>query len=157
MREQLKKFVAGYGELDPLVGTAAATRLDIINRSKTLEVWGHMSATGVAAFRWFNSIELAAPVGFLRMLTAANDRARAVGPNGKTGAASVETSADPRAIRTVSKLVAAMAIDGYGGEPKDNRSPIPGQLEAECDRLGLSVFRETILKCLRIGIAQIDD
>lgn len=154
---QLKEFVDGYGGLDPFVGQIAAVRLDIINRSSALEIWGHSRATGIAAFNWFNSIELAAPQGFQEMLTSANNRLLGNDLSKKEDASGTVSSPDPRAIRTVSKLVAAMAIDGYGWDPKNNRSPIPGQLEAECDKLGLSVSRETILKYLRIGIKQRDD
>ena len=58
---------------------------------------------------------------------------------------------DKREVATVAKVITALAIDGYGYQPNSKRSPIPGELEGVCDRLGLSVSRETILKYLRMG------
>lgn len=62
-----------------------------------------------------------------------------------------ETPTDKRELAAAHKIIAAMAIDGYGYIPGSARSPIPGQIEAACDETGVPVSRETILKHLRAG------
>lgn len=64
---------------------------------------------------------------------------------------------DKRELAAVQKIIAAMAIDGYGYDPTAKRSPIPGQIETACDQAGIPVSRETVLKHLRAGLAQLPD
>ena len=63
---------------------------------------------------------------------------------------SVEGS-DPREVRSLARLLTAIAIEEYGYQPSALRSPIPKEMESICDRQGLSVTRDTILKFLRLG------
>ncbi len=58
---------------------------------------------------------------------------------------------DKRQLNSISKLIAAMAIDAYGYVPGDARSPIPKEIEDIAARLGLNLGRDTILTYLRIG------
>ncbi|WP_435671603.1 hypothetical protein [Marivita sp.] len=62
-----------------------------------------------------------------------------------------KTRMDGRERVTMTKLIAAMAIDGYGFNPKAKRSEIPKEIEDIADQLGLSVSRETIRKYLKEG------
>lgn len=154
LNEQFQKYRSGWGDFDAFVGKEAVKRLDIINRSETLGVYGSGTARGTRAREWFDSVELEAPTGFGDMLqtTAVRLDARDQSQNVVASSGSVKASSpDPRGVRSIAKLVAAMATDGYGWDHSDKRSPIAGELESVCDKLGVSVSRETILKYLRMG------
>lgn len=69
----------------------------------------------------------------------------------KSSGTEPEKPTDKRELAAAQKIIAAMAADGYGYVHGSQRSPIPGQIEAACDRLGVPVSRETILKHLRAG------
>ena len=65
---------------------------------------------------------------------------RHLGPD--IGPAVVQTDAftgDKRQLNSISKLITAMAIDGYGYVPGDARSPIPKEIEDIAARLGLNL------------------
>lgn len=64
---------------------------------------------------------------------------------------------DKRELAAAQKIIAAMAIDGYGYDATSQRSPIPGQIQAACDERGIPVSRETILKHLRAGTKHLPD
>ena len=55
----------------------------------------------------------------------------------------------------MAKLLTAIAIEEYGYKPNSRRSPIPGEIESICDRQGLPVSKETILKYLRLGTSHL--
>lgn len=46
------------------------------------------------------------------------------------------------------KLVIGMAVDGYGYNPTDTRSPIPGQIAGHLHVLGISISDDTVRKWL---------
>ena len=58
---------------------------------------------------------------------------------------------DHRERVSLAKMITAMAIDGYGYEPTSTRSPIPNEIVALTDRLGLSVSKDTVRKYLKLG------
>ncbi|MEY8120780.1 MULTISPECIES: hypothetical protein [unclassified Falsihalocynthiibacter] len=58
---------------------------------------------------------------------------------------------DGREMVSMSKLIAAMAIDGYGYDPKARRSQIPMEIQGVADRLGLALSDDTIRKYLKKG------
>lgn len=64
---------------------------------------------------------------------------------------------DKRELAAAQKIIAAMAIDGYGYDVTSQRSPIPGQIQAACDEAGVPVSRETVLKHLRAGTKHLPD
>lgn len=145
----------GNEERDPLMDKEADIRHEIIRRSGTLGSYGHRDIKAFDALEWLGSIDLSVPVGFRRMLREAASR---TSPKDSPSGAIPETTtdkADPRAIRSVSKIIAAMAIDGYGWQPNSKKSPIPGEIESLCDRMGIGVSRETILYYLRLGAKQL--
>ena len=96
---------------------------------------------------WIKEANFPSHAGFLVVLDNATRR---VGSERKLGAAA-DQPMDKREIATVAKIITALAVDGYGYQPQSKRSPIPDEIEGICDRLGLPVTRETILKYLRIG------
>ena len=61
----------------------------------------------------------------------------------------VEKSLHPTERATVLKIIIAMAIDGYGYQVADNKSPVPGELEKIIGGLGMSVTDDTIRKYLQ--------
>lgn len=96
---------------------------------------------------WMVESEFPTTAAFIGVLKKAKERTslKASSTNGDN------EKLDKREVATVAKAITALAIDGYGYQPNSKRSPIPGELEGVCDRLGLSVSRETILKYLRMG------
>ncbi len=143
-------------KVDALVVKEAERRREIIKRSSTLELGNWSSTSGDLAYDWLNSIDLTVPEGFKEMLLVSATRLNKYQTAKKDKDLGKKNDVmDPRALRSASRLIAAMAMDGYGWQTPDKRSPIPGELEAVCDRLGLPVSRETILKYLRTGSAQL--
>lgn len=61
------------------------------------------------------------------------------------------TEMDGRERASMSKLIAAMAIDAYGFDPSAKRSDIPTEIQGIADRLGLELTTKTIRKYLRDG------
>lgn len=58
---------------------------------------------------------------------------------------------DGRERASLAKLITAMAIDGYGFDPTQKRSPIPNEITALTERLGIQVSKDTIRKYLKLG------
>ena len=58
---------------------------------------------------------------------------------------------DSREKASMAKLIAAMAIDCYGYDPKAKRSNIPNEIEGIANRLGLELSSGTIRKYLKKG------
>lgn len=56
---------------------------------------------------------------------------------------------DARELASLKRLVITMAIDGYGFDPKAQRSPLPKHLEGAALERGISLTDETIRKWLR--------
>lgn len=71
---------------------------------------------------------------------------------GKTEIKRLQTEiAKGKSLPTLQKLLIAMAIDGYGYKPGDNKSPIPKQLEGITGGLAIEVTDETVLRHLRLA------
>lgn len=157
MQAQRNSFNGHTNKIDPSVARLAKMREEIIVRSKTLATYGHGSASGPKALAWLNSIELDVPNGFRKMLEVSAARVDGNSPERKVNPEPEDQRADPRAVRSASRIIAAIAMDAYGWRPEDKRSPIPGEIETLCDTQGLGVTRETILKYLRMGAAQIGE
>lgn len=66
------------------------------------------------------------------------------------------TSDNPKSTNTLLKMIAVMAIDGYGYKPKENKSKIPGEISAGADILGVPISSETVLKWLRQSVDLVD-
>jgi hypothetical protein len=64
---------------------------------------------------------------------------------------------DPRERSTMLKLIIALAVNGYGYDPKAERSTIPSEIESDMNLLGVGINLETIRKHLRSGSALLDD
>ncbi|MCI2399134.1 hypothetical protein [Aliiroseovarius subalbicans] len=142
--------------IDPFVAKERQKRLEIIYCSKKLGIHYNSSrrASAQDAWEWIKSIDLRTPSGFRTMLETSGRRVAEFNSNGSLSTPPLkkeDAKIDPRAVRSISKLIAAMAKDGYGWNHKDLRSPIPGELESLCDQLGVPVSRETILKYMRMG------
>lgn len=58
---------------------------------------------------------------------------------------------------TLLKMIYGMAVDGYGYSPEQAKSPIPAQLQAVLDILGIPVTNETILEKLKEGQQVLND
>ncbi len=107
-----------------------------------------------ALFAWIMDVRLEVHPGFAAMLSNMVARAKNVttepAPN-KVAAAVGSGKFDDREKRSLSMLLAALAITDYGYQPNQARSPIPKEFEDMAARLGLELTRETILKYLRLG------
>ena len=62
-------------------------------------------------------------------------------------------SPNAKAQESLMKMVIAMAIDAYGFDPNDKRSPIPAEIVGHVEELGLSIDVDTVWKWLREGAA----
>jgi len=107
--------------------------------------------------RWFDQVELDVP----EQLLAAADKYHALGIGkksklGRSNAAD-EKPLDPRERSTMLKLIIALAVNGYGYDPKAERSTIPSEIESDMNLLGVGINLETIRKHLSSGSALLDD
>jgi hypothetical protein len=55
----------------------------------------------------------------------------------------------PKSRQSLLKLVLGMALDGYGYDPKDKRSPIPKELADALSGKGISIDEDTVRKWLK--------
>jgi hypothetical protein len=108
-----------------------------------------------AFFDWVDETSLPIDPAFHRALS---DRYQPVAPGSSTEAREQPTdhqigsaNLDPRERSSLMKLIAAMAIDGYGYDPKARQSPIPKEIETAVLLQGLKLTTKTILKYLREG------
>lgn len=60
-----------------------------------------------------------------------------------------EKSLGTRERETLLKLIAGMAVDGYGYDPKASKSPVPKEIESSLSQLGISITDDTIRKWLK--------
>ncbi|RPE71145.1 hypothetical protein EDD53_0259 [Pacificibacter maritimus] len=143
-------------KLDATLKKEAERRLALITTAQKLDpILKHVKIE--LAYEWYNTVELDAPIGFQNALKIGWERLQ------KASKAVIEDTPyandkapDPRAIRTLSQIIAAMAIDGYGFDPNSKRSAIPKEIESACDTFGISVTKETILKYIRLGLKDAD-
>jgi hypothetical protein len=123
--------------------------------------WGTASALGTNSVpdlvRWFVKVDLDVP----EQLLAAADKYHVLGIGkkstlGRSNAAD-DKLLDPRERSTMLKLIIALAVKGYGYDPKAERSKIPSEIESDMNLLGVGINLETIRKHLRSGSALLDD
>jgi hypothetical protein len=108
---------------------------------------------------WASRVGLKWHTGFHEMVEAAairvgQDRA---GPTKMPATGSSERAMQPRQFRTAAKIITAIAIDAYGHVPNEVRSKTTKDILDACDKAGLTVSNDTILKFLRAGEAQMED
>jgi hypothetical protein len=66
-----------------------------------------------------------------------------------------EVKTDKREIHSIAQLFTAMAIEQFGYDPKQARSPITKEIGDLAAGMGLSISDDTVLKYLRIGASYI--
>jgi hypothetical protein len=112
---------------------------------------------GPELLNWIVSNEYPAHPDFVKMLQVKLTRSdhEVVHVIGKAQADSTPNKEDPRAVRAVARIIAAIAIEEYGYNPDVKRSPIPAEIVAIMDRLGLQGTSETVLKYLKIGASEL--
>ncbi len=99
--------------------------------------------------RWIAEVQLHVHPEFLGILgTRAETKENR--PNTAPSVAEI-LPLDGRKMVSMCKLITVMAIDGYGFDPNAKRSPIPNEIQAIADRLGLDLSSNTIRKYLRRG------
>jgi hypothetical protein len=62
----------------------------------------------------------------------------------------------PKSLQSLLKLILGMAIDGYGYDPKDRRSPIPKELADALSGKGISIDEDTVRKWLKKAGDEVD-
>jgi hypothetical protein len=95
--------------------------------------------------QWAERFEFEVHPGFLEPLQRFHPAQPASGPAAKT------KKPDKREVDSVAQLFTAMAIEQFGYDPRQARSPIPKEIGELAASLGMSITDETILKYLRIG------
>lgn len=134
------------------IGIEANRRKQIFDRSRDFDPIYKSVAIDVA-HDWFAKVELATPDGFAQMLETGWKRLRGeieVKPE-KAAPNPADESPDPREIRSMARLITAIAIEEYGYDPKAKRGPIPKEIEGICALHGLEVTSDTIRRYLKIG------
>jgi len=98
---------------------------------------------------WIKSVNLEVHSGFTALLQNKSSSVHLT----RKGTADLENSEqmDGREKLSMSKLIAAMAIDAYGYDPKARRSDIPIEIQGIADRMGLELSSNTIRKYLKKG------
>ncbi len=157
LNKDFKEFRAGRGRMDDVLGREVHLRLETVNRSQELAIFHKGATSAVNAYKWLCSIHLEVPQEFRDMLQTASARLETNSVPVKDIHPLDSKAPDSREIRSMSRLITALAIQEYGYSPSAKRSPIPREIEEICDRLGLSVSRETILKYLRLGARDLPD
>ncbi|WP_299777012.1 hypothetical protein [uncultured Roseobacter sp.] len=100
-------------------------------------------------FTWLNEVNLTVHSGFYDLVSR---RAATAGKGSQPDLTNKnDGKLDGRERASLVKLIAAMAIDAYGFDPKEKRSDIPNEIEGIADRLGLNLTSKTIRKYLREG------
>lgn len=157
LNKDFKEFRAGRGRMDDVLGREVHLRLETVNRSQELAIFNKGSTSAVKALRWLNSVRLEVPQGFRDMLQTASARLEVKSVSSKISQPVDSKKPDSREMRSMARLITAIAIKKYGYSPTAKRSSIPREIEDTCDHLGLSVSRETILKYLRMGAHELPD
>lgn len=94
---------------------------------------------------WAERFEFEVHPGFLeplRRFHSAGDLAEA---------APAKPTQDKREVDSIAQLFTAMAIEQFGYDPRQARSPTTKEIEGLAASLGMSITDDTILKYLRIG------
>lgn len=104
---------------------------------------------------WIVSVDLKVHPGFTSMLE--NKLNLSSSPAHVSNLPESLKPMEDREKLSMSKLIAAMAIDGYGYDPKARRSDIPNEIQGIADRMGLEISGNTIRKYLKMGSELIPD
>ena len=155
LTEAYRAYQSGKTGLLGYVGLEVDQRLKIVGRSQTLGSFGTLTVKGTTAYEWINSIDLKTPLGFRTMLETCAVRLSRENSDVSATKPGLEAPMDGRERMAMSKLIAAMAIDGYGFDPLAKRSGIPKEIQDVADRLGLNLSASTIRKYLRQGTEQL--
>lgn len=157
MDKDLNEF--RHGRRSTLVneeGDELVRRLDLIERK-----FGNgrsMRISGCGFAKWVNAIAWDLHPDFHAMLDVIAARAPdLLKGNILTAKGKAKSTPDSREITSISKIITAIAIEEFGYQPNDAKGPIPKEIEAICDKAGLSVSKETILKFLRHGSKYLPD
>ncbi len=67
---------------------------------------------------------------------------------GQLSVPSVESEPKPKSKESLLKIIIAMAVDGYGYDPEQNKSPTPEEITKAVQIQGLSITAETVRKWL---------
>ncbi len=100
---------------------------------------------------WIKRVNLPVHPGFFEMLSTMTNGSLGDANAAPASVENTHTKLDNRELISLAKLVTAMAIDCYGYVPTGKRSPIPNEITAITDRLGLSVSNDTVRKYLKLG------
>ncbi|PWE30587.1 hypothetical protein DDZ14_14970 [Maritimibacter sp. 55A14] len=106
----------------------------------------------VRFLRWVERMEFEVHPEFLRLLRQYHS-----GGEISISESAAATRTDRREIDTIAQLFTAMAIEYYGYDPKQARSPIPKEITDLAASMGLSVSNDTVRKYLRLGASFIPD
>lgn len=108
---------------------------------------------------WTSRVGFKAHPLFHEMLETAALRSNHLKPETapETRSDSSERMMQPREFRTAARIITAMAIDVYGHVPNQKRNKSTKDILDACDKAGLSVSNDTILKFLRAGDGQVDE
>lgn len=159
--ENLKRYFerssSRSGNQNARLRKEAQRRRDLLNAANNLRDQRDSIRTDVAK-EWLDQVQLAVPEAFQGALLKAWKRL-----NAKDAVLAVTTPnederrPEPREMRSIAKLLTAIAIEEYGYDPRAARSPIPGEIEGISDKHGLSISKETVLKYLRLGAKLIEE
>ena len=151
LRTYFEKFQQRPPKLDPVLKRAADLRFELIDTAERLGLV-HRTKRVDLVHEWLTTVDLTVPDDLRTAVEKGWRRLRStsVEPEKSVDVERVEGS-DPREVRSLARLLTAIAIEEYGYQPSALRSPIPKEMESICDRQGLGVTRDTILKFLRLG------
>ena len=148
-RKEIEKLISDGGNLHP-VQQYLVRQFELVRRKFDPQGFD-WSVNPIKLRKWVLEAGVSTHPQFLDYIGAADHDHSAAK---KDGAAE---KIDKREKIALAKLVAALAIDGYGYNPGSIRSPIPKEIEGICDKLGLGLTSETIRKYLRLGATHLPD
>jgi len=151
--ENLMKLIKPYddnGRTQKLEGVAEymSRHKETIRRKFDPHDYGHKPDLATL-YSWIKAVNLDVHSGFLNMLKSRFERGKQFGTVKLRDDDSEQI--DGREKLSMSKLIAAMAIDCYGYDPRARRSDIPNEIQGIADRLGLDISSDTIRKYLKNG------
>ena len=115
---------------------------------------GELNADGnpVDLLKWFIRLEFELPKGLAETVFRIQTTERFEKPSGVQ-----ESQYSDREKQTLLKLVAAMAVGGYGFNPASSRNPATKDIQSDLDQLGIGLDQKTILKWLREAANNLPD
>lgn len=153
--DELKLEQSGRLQIFPLA--EIERRRNLIERAFPAKLRTHIGAHEFQS--WVHRTDFEAHEAFINMveessrkidvLDIAKGSTPALPDSGKT--------LQPREFRTAARIITAMAIDVYGYVPNQKRSKTTKDILDACDKAGLSVSKDTIVKFLRAGEMQQDE